>query len=67
MHYLPGNRGRHQDRSAPLTGRKDAATLEECMGGPQGLYPHGARVPNRAPQPRMQGGEARAIVTKEDD
>ena len=29
MHYLPGNRGRHQDRSAPLTGRNDAATLEE--------------------------------------
>ena len=33
------------------------ATMEE----------QGARVPDRAPQPRMQGGEARAIVPMEED
>ena len=69
MHYLPGNRGRHQERRAPRTGLKDAASPGDPgrVGGPQGLYPQGARVPDRASQPRMQGSEARVIVPKEDD
>ena len=68
MHYVPENRGRHRGRRAPLTGRKDAESPGNPgrVGGPQGLYPQGARVPDRAPQPRMQG-EAWVIISKEDD